>query len=81
MQYGHACSMDMGMQHGHGHAARTWACSTDMGMQYGHKVGLQHGPGTGSMDRDTKPGHGHGHGQDVYIDFYWTNVDNRELIF
>jgi hypothetical protein len=41
MQHGHggsmdmACSMDMGMQHGQGHAAWALACSKDIGMQHG----------------------------------------------
>ncbi len=29
------CSIDIGMQYGHGHAAGTWTCSIDMGMQHG----------------------------------------------
>jgi hypothetical protein len=55
--------MDMGMQHGHGHAAWTWACSMDMGMQHGHG----HAAWTGacswkcSMNMD----------MDMYLD-YWT---------
>jgi hypothetical protein len=42
MQHGYLCSKDMtcsiymGMQHGHVHAAWTWACSMDMRMQPGH---------------------------------------------
>ncbi len=73
-----ACSMGIGMQHGHtvgmqhwqGLAAWTWTYSVNMGMDL--DIQREHGHGYG---------HGHGQGQDMDIDYYWTSVDSRELYF
>jgi hypothetical protein len=51
-----ACSMDISMQHGPGHAAWTSACSMDMGMQHGQ--GHEHGHGRVAHGR-TWTRHGH----------------------
>ncbi len=43
--------MDMGMQHGHGHAAWTWPCSMDMDLQHGYGNSMD-------LDMDMQLGHG-----------------------
>ncbi len=84
-QWTWACSTDVGMQHGQGHAAWILTCSMD--------VGIQHCQGNAawiricSMDMDMQHKHGHaawqGHwyGQDMDIDFYWTGTDSGQLYF
>jgi hypothetical protein len=64
------CSMDMGVQHGHGWAAWTRTGTMDMDMHHGHG----HAPWTRTCTMDMDMHHGHGHAP-------WTWICTRVLWF